>query len=91
MWVAVGQFSAFAIGIISPMILSRYFSKGDYGTYKQVMYVYNTLLLSLIHIYAAALKQVPSCEFFPMEAVKTNVIGTDKMCIRDRKNIKSAC
>ena len=45
MWVAVGQFSAFAIGIISPMILSRYFSKGDYGTYKQVMYVYNTLLI----------------------------------------------
>ena len=45
MWVAVGQFSAFAIGIISPMILRRYFSKGDYGTYKQVMYVYNTLLI----------------------------------------------
>ena len=45
MWVAVGQFSAFAIGIISPMILSRYFSKGDYGKYKQVMYVYNTLLI----------------------------------------------
>ena len=26
-------------------------------------------------LHAAALKQVPSCEFFPMEAVKTNVIG----------------
>lgn len=28
---------------------------------------------------AAALKQVPSCEFFPMEAVKTNVIGTENV------------
>src|SRR3954471_3687041 len=29
--------------------------------------------------HAAALKQVPSCEFFPMEAVKTNVFGTDNV------------
>ena len=29
--------------------------------------------------HAAALKQVPSCEFFPMEAVRTNVMGTENM------------
>ena len=44
--------------------------------------------------HAAALKQVPSCEFFPVQAVRTNVLGTEnvldsaiehgEMCIRDR-------
>lgn len=43
-WVAIGSFFSFVVGIVSPMILSRYFDKADYGTYKQVMYVYNTLL-----------------------------------------------
>ena len=50
--------------------------------------------------HAAALKQVPSCEFFPLEAVKTNVLGTDNVltgaiemgvkkviCLSDRKSV----
>lgn len=36
--------------------------------------------------HAAALKQVPSCEFFPMEAVKTNVFGTDNVLDSAIKN-----
>lgn len=43
-WVAVGSLCSFGFAIVSSMILSRYFNKADYGTYKQVMYVYNTLL-----------------------------------------------
>ena len=43
-WVALGSMFSFAFGIVSSMILSRYFDKVEYGTYKQVLYVYNSLL-----------------------------------------------
>lgn len=43
-WIALGGLFSFGFGIISSMILSRYFDKSDYGTYKQVLYVYSTLL-----------------------------------------------
>jgi len=36
--------------------------------------------------HAAALKQVPSCEFFPLEAVKTNILGTDNVLTAAEKH-----
>ena len=44
-WVLLGSLSSFAFTLGSSMLLSRYFDKHDYGVYKQVIYVYSTLLL----------------------------------------------
>ncbi|TKG95419.1 hypothetical protein EYV94_08220 [Puteibacter caeruleilacunae] len=44
-WVALGSLSAFLMSIVSSMVLVRYMSKSDYGTYKQILYVYNSLLV----------------------------------------------
>ena len=43
-WIAVGSLSSTCFGIITSIILSRYFDILEYGTYKQVLYIYSTLL-----------------------------------------------
>lgn len=53
-WVGMGSLSSFALGILSAAILSRYFDKAEYGTYRQILYVYNTLLI----IFTAGLPKV---------------------------------
>ena len=52
------------------------FYLGDIRNYESVLKVVNGVDF-IFH--AAALKQVPSCEFFPLEAVKTNIIGTQNI------------
>lgn len=44
MWIGIGSLFSFLFSIVSAAILSRYLTKDAYGTYKQVMYVYTTLL-----------------------------------------------
>ncbi len=65
-WVALGSVISYTFILLTSMILSRYFAKGDYGTYKQVMYVYNTLLvvftLGLPRAYSYFLPRLPLSE-----------------------------
>lgn len=42
-WLGFGQLCTFALSFVSAAILSRYFDKTEYGTYKQILYVYTTL------------------------------------------------
>lgn len=44
-WLGISQFCTFALSYVSAAILSRYFDKMEYGTYRQILYVYNTLLI----------------------------------------------
>jgi O-antigen/teichoic acid export membrane protein len=53
-WLGMGSFSSFAVSLLTAAILSRYLDKTEYGTYKQILYVYNTLLL----VFTAGLPRV---------------------------------
>lgn len=54
LWVGIASFNSFALAIVSAAILSRILDKTEYGTYRQIIYVYNTLLL----IFTAGLPSV---------------------------------
>lgn len=54
LWVAMGSLSSLSISIISVAVLSRYLSKEEYGTYRQIIYIYNTLLV----VFSAGLPRV---------------------------------
>lgn len=43
LWLSISYVCSMAVGIVSSAILSRYFDKVEYGTYKQIMYVYHIL------------------------------------------------
>jgi O-antigen/teichoic acid export membrane protein len=44
LWLGIGQIGTYVIAFLSTIILSRYLSKTDYGTYSQIIYVYMTLM-----------------------------------------------
>ena len=44
-WLGFGRLSSFALAFVSAAILSRFLSKEDYGTYKQIMYLYASFSL----------------------------------------------
>ncbi len=54
LWLGLGSISSYALSLISVVILSRYFEKPEYGTYRQIIYVYNTLLV----VFSAGLPRV---------------------------------
>ncbi|MBN2275450.1 MAG: oligosaccharide flippase family protein [Bacteroidales bacterium] len=64
-WVGIGQLSSFSLSIINAAILARYFDKAEYGTYKQILYIYNILLV----LFSAGLHGAPSY-FLPRQTME---------------------
>jgi O-antigen/teichoic acid export membrane protein len=54
LWVALSSLSSMMLALVSAAILSRYFDKQEYGTYRQIIYVYTSLVL----IFSAGLPNI---------------------------------
>lgn len=76
-WVGIGSLFSFGFALVSSMILSRFFDKADYGTYKQVIYVYSTLLtvftLGIPKAFSYFLPRVPISEAKSLITKLTNL------------------
>ena len=84
-WVLLGALSAFIFSLISAIILSRYFTKADYGTFKQILYIYNTLLviftLGLPRTYSFFLPRVPIEEAKSVIKKINNILIASGLCM----------
>lgn len=84
-WVLFGTLSAFMFSIVSAMVLSRYFNKVDYGTYRQILYVYNSLLviftLGLPRTYSFFLPRVPIEEAKSVIKKINNILIASGLCM----------
>lgn len=76
LWLAIGSFSSFSLAIVSAAILARYFNKSDYGTYKQIIYIYNALFV----LFAAGLPNAFTY-FLPKQTMEENKDFVNKMII----------
>jgi len=75
-WFALGSLSSVMLTLVSAAILSRYLDKGEYGSYKQIIYIYNSLLV----VFSAGLPKVFSY-FLPKYSVQEGVEIVKKISV----------
>ena len=84
-WVLLGALSAFMFSLVSAIVLSRYFNKVDYGTYRQILYIYNSLLviftLGLPRTYSFFLPRVPIEEAKSVIKKINNILIVSGLCM----------